>query len=760
MAGIPEQVGPYRIVRVVGRGGMAVVYLARQPNLARDVAVKELAQIGAGDPSMARRFIREAQVAGSLNHPNVVTVYDFLEQDGVPYIAMEYLVRGSLRPFIGKLSLAQSAGVLEGLLAALSHAETMGIVHRDVKPENLLVTVDGGVKIADFGIAKALQQVATEEMLTPAGATVGTPAYMAPEQAMASEIGPWTDIYQSGIVAYELLTGAVPFRADGSPIAVMMQHINDELPPLPAGLDPALDAWVRRMVAKEPRDRYGSAREAWDEFEEIVIRLSGPLWRREARLADLEPTVEQSRPLSPAPFTWHEPVRVPAPDLPDTPPPRDDPPSDPAYRTFERTPAPPAHAPAEPPRAETPAPAPAEPPRAETPAPAPADTPAPPAPPPAEPPRAETPPPPAPAPAEPQPPRETPSEAVTVAWRVSAPPRDPGGAAASPRRRRFVLPLAVLAVVGIAVAAAVLLLGGGDDGGTPTPTPTPTPTATATATAAAVARFPVGDGPDGIAVGAGAVWVAASGDGKLVRLDPATGRTAAVAVGPNPDSVVVDGDTIWVSVTGADQLVKVSADPQPKVVKRIAVGSRPEGLDVTDRAVWVANSGDGSITQIIKSTGQANTVANVAREPVDVAIGAGAVWVAGSADGTVARVDGGRRAVVARVPVGPNPRALAIAGRDVWAITAGDGAAHAVDSETNAVEAKVDVGGRPADIATDGGHLWVTDSRGDRVVEIDPAARKTVADTDVAGQPIGVAVDDRAVWASAFDAGDVARLPR
>src|SRR3954462_4440343 len=285
---------------------MAVVYLARQPALARSVALKELAPFLAGDPALAQRFIREARVAGSLSHPNVVTVYDCLEQDGVPYIAMEYLERGSLRPFVGTLSLAQAAGVLEGLLAALSHAESMRIVHRDVKPENLLVTAEGGIKIADFGIAKALQQVATEEMLTPAGATVGTPAYMAPEQAMAAEIGPWTDLLPSGRVGFELLSGAVPFESDGSPVAVMMQQISDPLPPLPEGTDPALDAWVRRMAAKDPGDRFPSAAAAWGEFEEIVIRLAGPLWRRGARLADPEPTREQSRPLSPAPFTWHE----------------------------------------------------------------------------------------------------------------------------------------------------------------------------------------------------------------------------------------------------------------------------------------------------------------------------------------------------------------------------------------------------------------------------------------------------------------------
>ena len=228
-----ERVGPYEIEVQIGRGGMAVVYLARQPALGRRVALKELVQVR--DESLAQRFLREARVAGSLNHPNIVTVYDFLEQDGVPYIAMEYLDGGSLRQWVGRTSPAQTAGALEGLLAGLSHAESMGIVHRDIKPENLLVTADGAVKIADFGIAKAYQHVATEEMLTPAGATVGTPTYMAPEQAMAQELGPWTDLYQAGVVAYELLAGRAPFTADGEPVRVMMQHINDPVPPLPGG---------------------------------------------------------------------------------------------------------------------------------------------------------------------------------------------------------------------------------------------------------------------------------------------------------------------------------------------------------------------------------------------------------------------------------------------------------------------------------------------------------------------------------------------
>ena len=343
MAATPEQVGPYRIVSEIGRGGMAVVYLARQPVLGRSVALKELAPFLAGDPALAQRFIREARVAGSLNHPNVVTVFDFLEQDGVPYIAMEYLERGSLRPFVGRMSLPQVAGVLEGLLAALSLAEAMKIVHRDVKPENLLVTSDGGIKIADFGIAKAMQHVQTEEMLTPAGATVGTPAYMAPEQAMAQEVGPWTDLYQTGVVAYELLADALPFQAEGAPIAVLMKHISDPVPELPAGTDPALAAWVKRLLAKEPSGRPRSARAAWNELEEIIVEAVGPLWRREARLGEDEPTVEHTKPLTPARFSsWQDYVPAPTPRPPaNTPPTPAPPPPVPRRETPVPEPAPP-----------------------------------------------------------------------------------------------------------------------------------------------------------------------------------------------------------------------------------------------------------------------------------------------------------------------------------------------------------------------------------------------------------------------------------
>src|SRR5829696_8887393 len=233
MPDLVRTVGRYGIQRELGRGGMAVVYLARQVDLDRLVALKELAAFHAADPDFARRFVRESRLAGSLVHPNVITVFDYFEHAGTPYIAMEYLERGSLRPHVGRMTLAQIGGVLEGLLAGLAAAEQLGIVHRDLKPENLMVTAAGGVKIADFGIAKATQAADTGAFVTATGTTVGTPPYMAPEQAMGKgkEVGPWTDLYSVGCMAYELFTGKPPFYDADEPLAILLRHITEPLPP-------------------------------------------------------------------------------------------------------------------------------------------------------------------------------------------------------------------------------------------------------------------------------------------------------------------------------------------------------------------------------------------------------------------------------------------------------------------------------------------------------------------------------------------------
>ena len=283
---VTRQIGRYEIDREIGRGGTAIVYLARQVDLGREVALKELSAFHAGDRLFAERFLREARLGGSLNHPNIVTVYDYFEHDAVPYIAMEYVARGSLRAYDAPLSMAQSLGVLEGMLAGLSHAEARSIVHRDLKPENLMVADDGTIKIADFGIAKALSGSVSIN-LTETGTTVGTPHYMAPEQAMGEPIGPATDLYATGAIAYELFTGRPPFGSAATPMAVLLRHVSEQAEP-PIAHDPALDPriseWIMRTLAKRPEDRPASAEVAWEELEDIALDLLGPRWRRNARL--------------------------------------------------------------------------------------------------------------------------------------------------------------------------------------------------------------------------------------------------------------------------------------------------------------------------------------------------------------------------------------------------------------------------------------------------------------------------------------------
>ena len=280
-------VGRYEILRLLGRGGMASVHLARQPALDREVALKELHSVHVKDPAFAHRFLNESRVSGALNHPSVVSVIEYFEHDGVPFIAMEYLERGSLRPLVGQLTLAQVAGVLDSMLGGLAEAAALGIVHRDLKPENVLVTADGHAKVADFGIAKAIGQVCTTDFRTATGQIIGTPAYMAPEQISGGEITPQVDLYATGLVAYELLAGRHPFHGTDAPLALMMHHVNDEPPPLASvrpDLPPGVVAWVHAMLAKDPAARPAGAAAAWDRLEGVVSDSLGPRWRRDAAI--------------------------------------------------------------------------------------------------------------------------------------------------------------------------------------------------------------------------------------------------------------------------------------------------------------------------------------------------------------------------------------------------------------------------------------------------------------------------------------------
>ena len=190
------------------------------------------------------------------------------------------------------------------------------MVHRDLKPENVMVNAQGLVKITDFGIAKATGTASTRSFVTAAGTTVGTPNYMAPEQAMGQEVGPWTDLYSLGVIAFELFVGHVPFYDTDEPMAVLMRQVNDPIPPprsLNPEVDPAISDWIERLLVKDPKKRTQSAAEASDELEEIIIGLAGPRWRRSAPLvgASERPRDVPAGPHTPPPTTAARPPLMP-----------------------------------------------------------------------------------------------------------------------------------------------------------------------------------------------------------------------------------------------------------------------------------------------------------------------------------------------------------------------------------------------------------------------------------------------------------------
>src|SRR6185503_8965591 len=237
----------YAIQREVAQGGMAEVYLAHDQLLDRPVALKALFPEYAREPSFVERFRREAQAAANLNHPNIVAIYDWGQQAGTYFIVMEYVEGRSLSEIIrtdGPLHPRRSAEITADVAAALGFAHRNGVVHRDVKPGNIIISPTGQVKVADFGIAQAITGGAEQQNLTQAGAVMGTATYFSPEQAQGKPVDPRSDLYSLGCVLFEMLTSRPPFSGD-SPVAIAMQHVQQTAPrPSASGVDvpPALEA--------------------------------------------------------------------------------------------------------------------------------------------------------------------------------------------------------------------------------------------------------------------------------------------------------------------------------------------------------------------------------------------------------------------------------------------------------------------------------------------------------------------------------------
>ena len=250
----------------IGRGGMADVFLGRDRLLDRQVAIKVLFPEFAVDPNFVERFRREAQAAANLSHPNIVSVYDWGKHSGTYFIAMEYVEGRTLADILrsnGHVTAKQAAEIASEVAAALGFAHEAGLVHRDIKPANILIGSNGQVKVADFGIARAMN-APTESNLTQAGAVMGTATYFSPEQAQGAQPDPRSDLYSLGIVMYEMVAGRPPFTGE-NPVSIAYKQVHDHPQPLNqlvADVPRPYEAIVAKLLAKDPKVRYADGRRA------------------------------------------------------------------------------------------------------------------------------------------------------------------------------------------------------------------------------------------------------------------------------------------------------------------------------------------------------------------------------------------------------------------------------------------------------------------------------------------------------------------
>lgn len=281
--------GPYRILSRLGQGGMGTVYKAFRPGLERLVAIKVLSQAWEADPSFVERFRQETRLITQLEHRAIVPVYDVGEHEHHLYLVMRYLQAGTARDMLriqnGPLSVADAAQIVTAVAHALDYAHTHSIIHRDVKPSNILIDKQGHAYLTDFGMAKA---ILTSTEITRTGDSVGTPAYMAPEQAMGRAVTPETDVYALGVTLYEMVAGQVPFQSD-MPIVQAMLHVQST-PPSPRTFNPALSEEVEGVIlkalAKNPLDRFHSAGAFASALNAVVVQ-EAPTQPQRPVLSDL-----------------------------------------------------------------------------------------------------------------------------------------------------------------------------------------------------------------------------------------------------------------------------------------------------------------------------------------------------------------------------------------------------------------------------------------------------------------------------------------
>jgi len=286
-----ETIGNYRLLGELGRGGMGIIYKAEQRSLGRFVALKVLYAHLVSDPITVKRFNHEARATALLNHPNIVQIFDVGVEEDRHYFAMEYVPGKTLAVVLenrGKLGIEEALRVADQVARALSAAHDVGIIHRDVKPSNVLIDDHGRIKVSDFGIAVA----AGQGDLTDTGHLVGTARYMSPEQARGEDLDSRSDLYSLGVMIYEMLTGHVPFEGE-SPLAILEQHVGSPPPPLPAAIPPMVQALVLRCLEKRRVDRHRSVRDFRRALREAVVEIEWEV-RRFLRLSPPAPSMNWS----------------------------------------------------------------------------------------------------------------------------------------------------------------------------------------------------------------------------------------------------------------------------------------------------------------------------------------------------------------------------------------------------------------------------------------------------------------------------------
>lgn len=308
-----REFGSYRIVEPLGEGGMASVYKAYQANMDRYVALKVLPRHFANDAQFVARFEQEAKVLAKLRHPHILPVHDYGQADGFTYLVMPYIEGGTLINALNKdpLPLPEIERIVSQVGDALDYAHTQGIIHRDVKPSNVLVDERGNCMLMDFGIAKMVE---SSNNLTQTGGILGTPAYMAPEQGRGGATDARIDIYALGVILYEMATGRVPFKAE-TPIAVLVKHINDPLPPprvVNPNLPPQMEQVILKAMAKNPDDRFATAGDMVRALKAAVADAARQSAVNDATLHAAEaesPTLPGQRPSEPIPVATPAPKK-------------------------------------------------------------------------------------------------------------------------------------------------------------------------------------------------------------------------------------------------------------------------------------------------------------------------------------------------------------------------------------------------------------------------------------------------------------------